>query len=231
MASIEFHSLYWPGTNTEIIEMHKLCMASANVKVNYHELRIDHGVWMTNVVERAKSDIVCFFDIDCVPISRKFWEPINRLQKSKTFFGIAQVSNHIPPATHIYAAPAFFGIHKECWNKVNHSFVQGSNKNRVGDVCELFCYEAEDMNIPYELIMPTYYYKPSSEGVWNLADEGTYGIGTIFEDMVYHLYQSRFAENVELFKKHTHNILRCDLNYDEFIRVEPKQREDNNFIP
>ena len=38
-----------------------------------------------------------------------------------------------------------------------------------------------------------------------------YGIGTVFDDSIYHLYQSRMAENIEMFVK------RCDqVTRDEF---------------
>lgn len=216
----EIHSLYWPGTDLEIVDNHKKVMNHFAIKVNYHEQQIDHGWWMTNVIERSKSDIICFLDIDCVPLSAlSFMEQLKKLAKSKTFFGVAQVSNHIPPATHIYAAPAFYGIHKDCWNKLRVPMVAGSDGVNAGDVCELFTYAAEKANIPFELLYPKYYYKPSSEGVWRLADKGCYGIGTIFEDTVYHLYQSRFSENIGLFKQHCYDIINGSLDYSNFIEV------------
>ena len=56
----------------------------------------------------------------------------------------------------------------------------------------------------YRALMPTYFEKPSSEGLWPLSNLGYYGIGTVFDNTIYHLYQSRMAENIEMFVK------RCD---------------------
>ncbi len=196
-------------------------MAKFGILVNYTIEKIEHGAWMSRVLENAKSDMICFFDIDCVPIDKE--NLIYHIQKArfhKSFCGIAQVSNHIPPATHIYAAPAFFVIHKECWNNIKVSMSAGSDGKRVGDVCELFTYAAEDKRIEFSLLMPEYYYKEPQEGLWNLADKGCYGIGTVFQDTVYHLYQSRFNENVDLFVKHCNMIIEGNLNMSDFIKVK-----------
>lgn len=218
---IEFHTLYWPGTNQRIVDAHKEVMEKFGFPVNYTIQRIDHGEWMSIILENSKSEIICFFDIDCVPLNREeIIYHINQARLRKNFTGIAQVSNHIPPAKHIYAAPAFFVIHKECWNKVNVSMIAGSDGKRAGDVCELFTYAAEDMNIPFGLLMPKYYYKEPKEGIWNLSDKGCYGIGTIFCNTVYHLYQSRFSENIDIFIKHSKMIIDGNLNLKDFIEVK-----------
>jgi hypothetical protein len=70
---------------------------------------------------------------------------------------------------------------------------------------------AEDKGMKYRALMPTYFEKPSSEGIWPLSNLGYYGIGTVFDNSIYHLYQSRMAENIEMFVK------RCDeVTKDEF---------------
>ena len=35
--------------------------------------------------------------------------------------------------------------------------------------------------------------------LWRLGNYGTYGIGSVFAERVFHLYQGRFADNVDLF--------------------------------
>jgi hypothetical protein len=220
---VEFHTLYWPNINKDIVECHKKVTKHFGFDVNYHEEMIDHGEWMTRILDKAKSDVIVFLDIDCVPINgHGIWSWIESVRSRKTFVGVAQVSNHIPPAEHIYAAPAFFAIYKECWDKIKVPMVAGSDGKHVGDVCELFCYAAEEQKIPYNVLMPEVYYKPSKEGLWKLADKGYYGIGTIFGGAVYHLYQSRYAENVELFKKHCDQLISYSLQYSDFINATEK---------
>ncbi|QNI93263.1 hypothetical protein SynA15127_00146 [Synechococcus sp. A15-127] len=35
--------------------------------------------------------------------------------------------------------------------------------------------------------------------MWRLGNYGSYGIGSVFADRVFHLHQGRFANNVDLF--------------------------------
>lgn len=51
---------------------------------------------------------------------------------------------------------------------------------------------------------PNCFEKEPQEGVWCLGSYGYYGIGTVFAHSVYHLFQSRKAENIQLF------VQRCD---------------------
>ena len=202
---IEFHSLYWPNTDSRIITAHQETLNHFDFEVNYHSKQIDHGRWMDTVIKDSKNELIGFFDIDCVPTSRqKVLNCIKKIQKEKTFLGIAQVANHIKPKSHIYAAPAFFIIHKECYEKIDKSMTATA----IGDVCETFCYFAEHIDIPYYCLYPDAYFKEPKEGVWRLGNYGNYGIGTIFDSTVYHLYQSRITENVDLFEQHCYDIRR-----------------------
>jgi hypothetical protein len=64
--------------------------------------------------------------------------------------------------------------------------------------------------------MPTYFEKPSSEGIWPLSNLCYYGIGTVFDNSIYHLYQSRMAENIEMFVKRCDQVIDGSFNTDKF---------------
>jgi hypothetical protein len=177
---------------------------------------------MDEVCKSSKADLIGFFDIDCVPLNReKIFECVKFASKNDSFIGIAQVSNHIPPANHIYVAPAFFIISKKCWHNLDRSFkayrIDTLNEliikyGRGGDVAEGLSYQADLLKVPYRVLLPTHVYKPK----WKLSCIAQYGIGTIFDNVVYHLYESRFDENVDLFEKHCQNIIDDELNLNEF---------------
>jgi hypothetical protein len=76
---------------------------------------------------------------------------------------------------------------------------------------------AEDKSMKYRALMPTYFEKPSSEGIWPLSNLGYYGIGTVFDNSIYHLYQSRMAENIEMFVKRCDQVIDDTFNTDNFI--------------
>lgn len=197
----EIHTLHWDNTDSRIVDSHKKVMEHFKLPVNYYGNNFLHGKWMDQVCSFSAADVICFLDADCVPINfDKFIECIRYVQRNKTFLGIAQASNHIHPKSHTYAAPPFFAVHKECWSKVSTSFTETPR----GDVAEEFSYVAEAKGIRYRCLYPTTFEREPVEGVWPLGNYGYYGVGTTFDNTVYHLYQGRMGNNVELF------VERCD---------------------
>lgn len=199
---IEFNTLYWDNTPKEQVDAHKRVTEHFGIPVNYYEENTRHGLWMDRIMRQSQSDIVVFFDSDCVPIDKeKMFNCIRYVQRTGTFLGVAQASNHIPPKSHVYAAPAFYCIAKECWEKLGRpSFAE----SRRGDVAEEVTYLAEQAGIRYRCLYPETFEREPVEGVWPLGNYGYYGVGTTFEATVYHLYQGRMGNNVQLF------VERCD---------------------
>lgn len=198
---IEFNTLAWTNAPVEMIDAHKRVTDHFNIPVNYYRENVRHGAWMDRICRQSESDIIGFFDSDCVPINyESIIECARYIKKTKSFLGIAQVSNHIDPKVHIYAAPAFYLIHKECWEKLNTSFLETSRS----DVAEELSYVAVHKGIKYRCLYPDTFEDEPEEGVWPLGNYGYYGIGTTFNRTVYHLYQGRFQKNLKLF------LQRCD---------------------
>jgi hypothetical protein len=152
---------------------------------------------MDNVLANSTADVVGFLDIDCVPTNDTIVPYAARYAaESESFIGIAQASNHIPPKSHIFAAPAFFFIWRETWDRLGRPTF---SETPHGDVAENVSYAAEMAGLRYRTLFPTHYTRTPAEGIWHLHTYGVYGIGTVFEGGVYHLYQGRYAHNVDLF--------------------------------
>lgn len=198
---VEICTLYWENTPVEMINAHKKVTEHFDLPVNYYTQSIPHGLWMDAICEQSESDVIGFLDGDCVPLSRDaIFDAIKYVSSNDTFLGVAQASNHIHPKTHIYAAPAFFFVTKSCWKKVATSFAETTRS----DVAEEFSYVAEEKGIRYRALYPTYFEGEPVEGVWPLSNYGYYGIGTVFGNSCYHLYQGRMGNNLEKFQT------RCD---------------------
>lgn len=201
---IEFNTLYWSNTPKEQIEQHIKVTEALGFPVNYYREDTRHGAWMDKVCKNSDSDIIGFFDSDCVPISREnIFNCLKYVKNSGTFLGIAQVSNHIPPKSHIYAAPAFYLINKKCWERLNTSFLETPRS----DVAEELTYKAESIGMRYRCLYPSTFEREPVEGLWPLGNYGYYGIGTTFENTVYHLYQGRIGKNLELFLQRCEEII------------------------
>ena len=90
------------------------------------------------------------------------------------------------------------------------SFVENSRS----DVAQEVSYVAEDMMVPYKSLYPTHFEREPVEGVWRLGNYGYYGIGTVFANSVYHLFQGRYQQNADLYK------IRCQQIVDGTFTTE-----------
>ena len=203
---IEFNSLHWNNVDRDMLKAHQRVMQHFDIHVNYHDRDgFNHGVWMQHVLKNSTSDVVCFIEPDCIPLNRdKLLNVVRYAYKNNTFVGIAQVSNHIPPRSHIYAAPGFYAISRKLYNELG---APSFTENFRSDTAEAISYLAEEKGIRYRALMPTYFEREPEEGAWPLSNIGYYGIGTVFDDTVYHLYQSRMAQNIELFVKRCNDVI------------------------
>ena len=211
---IEFNSLHWNNVDKDMLSAHQRVMDYFKIPMNYDNRDgHNHGMWMQWVINNSSSDVIVFMEPDCIPLNKNYLEYIKYAYRNETFVGIAQVSNHIPPKSHIYAAPGFYAISKKAYEKLGRpSFTE----TRRSDTAEEICYMAEEKGMKYRALMPTYFEKPSLEGIWPLSNLGYYGIGTVFDNSIYHLYQSRMAENIEMFVKRCDKVVRDEFTTEFF---------------
>lgn len=211
---INFHTLHWDNIPEDFVNAHKSVMEHFEIPVAYYNLNADHGSWMNTVMQNTNEEVIGFFDIDCVPLSKeKIEEIIEFARINDTFVGCVQTSNHIPPFIHTFAAPSFFVITKSCWEKLGMpSFKQALR----WDVGEKVSYVAEDHWKRYRCLYPDCYEREPVEGIWRLHNYGLYGIGTVFENTVYHLYQGRIPANRDLFIQRCNEIVNGTFSTEGF---------------
>lgn len=200
---ISFHSFHWDNFSPEILAAHKRVMQHFGIDVEYTKENIPHGEWLDRVISQGTNKVIAIIEPDLIPLNLDvILQSAKYVYENDTFLGCAQTSNHIYPASHIFAAPAFFFITPSCYEKLGRpSFMPKGGRS---DVAEELSYRAEELGIRYRTLYPSCFERGSAEGIWPLGSYGFFGIGTVFADSVYHLFQSRLAQNVELF------VQRCD---------------------
>lgn len=214
--NVEFHSLYWDNVDINLVNAHKQVMKHFNIDMNYSAINMNHGQWLDKILANATADVVAIIEPDCIPLNR---ECIDRFTKyayeNDSFVGLAQVSNHMAPALHIYAAPAMFIISVRGYNKMGRpSFAD----NEYYDAAELVSYCAESMGVLYKCLIPRFFEKiPTSGKVWRLGSIAVYGIGTVYDDCIYHLFESRKALNVELFVNRCKEVISGEFSTAGFL--------------
>ena len=193
----EIHSLNWPGSDPRLADEQKGVFSHFKLPLTQHHRKLDHGFWMDAVLKQSSADVVLFVDNDCVPLSRSApIEAIRWAAQHRSFLGLAQASNHINNGVHVFAAPAFLAIARSAWMRLGHPSCRPTPR---GDAAEELSWRAEEEGLPYKAWYPTHFHHPSREGLWRMGNYGTYGIGSVFAERVFHLYQGRFADNVDLF--------------------------------
>ena len=211
--NISIHTLSFTNSNPDLINYHKKIYDKFEIPVNYTIANVRHGHFMDHMIRTIDSDVFLFIDSDCVILDRSIIDDcLEYVSKNDSFIGPAQATNHIPPKSHIFAAPAFLMITKSCYQKLGSpSFLETSRS----DCAEELSYIAEEKAKRYRCIYPTMFDTIPLEGVWRLGNYGYYGIGTLFGDRIYHLYQGRVGVNVELFKKRCNQILEGNFDKSE----------------
>lgn len=204
--NVEIHTLAWPDTDPKLVQAHTDVCKHLGINVVYTLARLPHGMWMSEVMSNSTADVVGFLDIDCIPTNKQVVDDaVSYCEQTKSFVGIAQASNHILPCSHIFAAPAFFFVWRETWETLQRPTF--SEVPDLADVAENVSYAAEMAGLRYKTLFPTHYTKDADEGPWHLHTYGKYGIGTHFEGGVFHLYQARMNNNVDLFVETAKNII------------------------
>lgn len=193
----EIHSLSWPNADPRLAEHQAAVFRHFSLPIQQHCAHHDHGSWMDEILTHSQADVVLFVDNDCVPLSRAaVIEAIQFAIQHQSFLGVAQSSNHLNNGSHIFAAPAFLAIWRRCWDELGRPSCRPTQRS---DVAEELSWRAEEQGRAYRAWYPGFYHHPSHEGLWRLGNYGHYGIGTVFAGRVFHLFQGRFAQNVDLF--------------------------------
>jgi hypothetical protein len=209
---ISINILYSPDSNPEFINAAKTVHQHYSLPITYWVVKARHPIWMDHVMNNTDADIVGFLDIDCIPLSVDAVPTlIEFVRNNKSIAGCAQATNHIPPMSHIFIGPCCFFIWKPLWEALGKpSFLETPRS----DVCQEICYLAEQNGVRMLALYPTFFEREPQEGVWRLHNYGLYGIGTTFQNKFYHLYQSRFESNIDLFIQRCRDVITGRFNTD-----------------
>lgn len=212
---LSIHTLYWDNIDRKIADAHAKVMYHFGVPVVYTKQNINHYDWMDSILTTSDADIIGFIDIDCVPVSLLYYYKILELAKLGYIVGPAQSTNCIPDREHIFAAPSFLFVPRKAYNYIGKPSCKNNNRS---DCAQEITRAAENNKYPYRLLYPTKFEKPAGGGLWRLGNYGYFGIGTVYGDNgLYHLFQSRLSENVDLFVKRCDEIIKGTFDSTNFM--------------
>lgn len=205
---VSVNTLYWDNTDHNVIECHKKVMTHFDLDVNYTQQNINHGLWIDHVMNNIDADVFVFLDSDCIPLKREAIDEAIQYCANGYMVGNAQVTNCIKAKHDLFCAPSFLVISKPYYERIGKP---SAVNNIRSDIAQEFTRAAVDAELRLKMNFPISFQSVPAGGIWRLSGYGYYGIGTIFDDKIYHLFQTRFKQNVELFKDTAECVLRGDL--------------------
>lgn len=206
MTKISSVSLYGSNINPRMVDASAKVLKKFDIPITYVKADMVHGEFINQVCNSLDADIYFFIDVDCVPTCRSIYdETLNYVIKHNTFIGNAHLANHIPPARHVYAGVTFYMITKDCYNKMGRPSFAPTHRS---DTSEEISYVAEEMGIKYKAYYPTKFDAIPIYGVpWRMGNYGHYGMGTLYANKIYHLFESRTNLFTDMYLKRCDEIL------------------------
>lgn len=189
-------SLSWDNIDPRFLECQKLVFEAIGLPINQH--RVDgfrHWDWMEWVLRYHREiEVFVFVDADAVPKSPYAVEYAIASAMQGRVFGCAQAANHLKVnRDHIYAGPFFMALARSTWQRLGEpSFAPAHDR----DVAQGLTLTAQAQGCEVELWLPSGVDLPR----WRLGATGQcFGIGTTYNDQVYHLFESRGGQHFDRF--------------------------------
>lgn len=223
---ISIHSLSWPDNNPLIVDNQKKVLKHFGIPVNFTVESIHHGKWIDTILNTVDSDIFVFLDSDCVPMTSEVINEAINYCANGYLVGNAQVTNCIKAKHDLFCAPSFFAISKKYYESIGKPSAVNNNRSDVAQELTRCAVLAEKR---IKMYFPTSFQSVPSGGIWRLGGYGYYGIGTIYENKLYHLYQTRFERNVNLFVDTCNFIVKGEL--DKINRMYDSKSELMGILP
>ncbi len=147
-----------------------------------------HGDFLNHICRTVNdTDYLIFFDIDCIPLKRDWLKLLlHDLQEPHTIAGAAQTANHLRNAQNLYISPFFFGVSTAYLRQLHYPDMRMAGDMDAGQ------------NLTEQVIKrggQVKYWWPThiEEEQWYLhhPEHNKFGLGTTYNDMVYHAFFSR----------------------------------------
>jgi hypothetical protein len=202
---IGVYSLYFNNSNTIYKDYQKKIFDKFNIKLNqiagYDEFGFDgHANFMNDIMNQEEVDYYIFFDIDAFPMVSNFFNIVlERIYNTDTILGIEQRANHLNEF--IYAGPACFCVSKKFYEKLGRPKFNATYRSDVAGELSHICVEK---NHPITFFK----FNECEIELWNLNDKVKFGIGSNYENIIYHNFLSLSSHSVDIFIKNADKILK-----------------------
>lgn len=188
-------SLYWDNIDERFPLCQKTVMSHLGIDVMQHKIHgLQHSDWMDWVLTSPcfkNIDVFLFLDIDCFPTHTSALTRAFKAVNENKILGCAQSASHLSRPEDIYAGPFYL-----CLSRATYDYI-GKPSARCDadfDVAQRITVAARGFDVGIEYLWPTEVLMPK----WKLGADKTFGIGTTYDDCVFHLFESRSNQHIDI---------------------------------
>lgn len=197
-------TVYNKKINSNIVRLQKAVFQKYNVDLN--QIKIDnwvnHGESVDNILKEYNdpNEIIVLFDIDSIPLNKEIVPSAIEWAKNNTgIFSVAQRAVNIKNSK-VHGGPAFMVFSIDTFNKLGRpSFTETYRSDCGGELTHL----VRENNFELKLLYPSHVEKKTHV----LEGDIMFGMGTTYENSIYHAFESRFTKNDHYFLNKCNSIL------------------------
>lgn len=172
----------------EVIDAQASVFEHFGLVLNQETKDMLHHEWLEDVCNRILDnedfDVVVFFDVDCVPLTKNLYEHLLERVDMNTICGIEQTCESNASDGHIYAGPACLAIPKNVLYNVlrMHDRICFS-PDKYSDIAQRFTYDCQDIGVNVNFLKVTSVEDPR----WRIGKTDVmFGVGTTYDNVIYH---------------------------------------------
>jgi hypothetical protein len=195
---IEAYSYAYNSLSKDVLIYQKQIFDKFDLPIIQIQDNLNHGQFLTHILNTSKSKYVMFFDADAIPLTKNFYNIVlEELEKEKCIIGMEQTGM---PRYHIYAGPACLAMPVSLYSEINYPCLNQTFRSDIGEEITWCC---EERAIPVKFLKISHVESPK----WRLGYDREFGIGSTYsyknQDVLYHQFEIRL---------NTHNFIKKCIN-------------------
>lgn len=180
MIALSFHN---GNVSPRLIEAQASVFKYFGLDILQVQTDMSHGAAIDWFLNALPWEEVAIFDIDCIPLHKQVLNDARKIVREGAVYGIAQSANHL--SGKLYVGAPFICLSRKTMIEIGWpSFMETKSEDVAGEITRA----AERAGKEVRMLWPTHVEVEK----WKLADKGVFGLGTTYQDTVYHAFESRF---------------------------------------
>ena len=197
----QIYTCYNSNVSRELREDQKKVFDLFKMNITQELTPMHHPSWLDSKTKSLKDfDVLVFFDIDAIPLKPGFYEYIlDQIGDNNSIIGIEQAANHLDP-NFVYAGAPCIAMTKIAYQKMGSpSFMNNHRADTAGELTFAALEHGVDVKF--------FHITSSLTKQWKCGPDKYFGLGTVYDDWLYHQFHAADIMSQMQFKNKANQIL------------------------